>query len=287
MFIGVFPPAKPFWPYPRHRQGPIGLIRPGHWRAGTMRRTLHDPRTHVAPRHHTIEEASHGNGRSTHQAGGEVDRGPAHGSPRRRPGEVDRRSVPALRSLAARRRLPVASAGRAGAEEVSDAQIRRVQEQFGASAEAYVSSPLHAAGADLDRLLAWGVARRAQRVLDVATGGGHTALAFAGITRRVVAYDLTEPMLAAARGHVRDRGAANVSFVAGDATALPFAEAAFDVVTCRTAAHHFSDVAAFVRQIHRVLRPGGSLRSEERRVGKECRRRRATTRDSKQQRTAN
>jgi ubiquinone/menaquinone biosynthesis C-methylase UbiE len=96
-------------------------------------------------------------------------------------------------------------------------------------------------------------------VLDVATGGGHTALAFAGIARRVVAYDLTEPMLAAARGHVRARGAANVSFVAGDATALPFSDGAFDVVACRTAAHHVPDVGAFVRQIHQVLRPGGSL----------------------------
>jgi ubiquinone/menaquinone biosynthesis C-methylase UbiE len=142
---------------------------------------------------------------------------------------------------------------------VSDAQARRVQEQFGASAAAYVTSPLHAAGEDLDRLLTWGAARRAERVLDVATGGGHTALAFAGIARRVVAYDLTEPMLAAARGHVRARGAANVEFVAGDAGALPFGDESFDVVTCRTAAHHFADVPAAVRQIHRVLKPGGSL----------------------------
>ena len=140
-----------------------------------------------------------------------------------------------------------------------DAQARRVQAQFGASAAAYVTSPLHAAGEDLDRLLAWGAAQRADRVLDVATGGGHTALAFAGIARRVVAYDLTEPMLAAARAHVQNRGAANVDFVAGDAGALPFRDESFDVVTCRTAAHHFADVAAAVRQIQRVLRPGGSL----------------------------
>jgi ubiquinone/menaquinone biosynthesis C-methylase UbiE len=142
---------------------------------------------------------------------------------------------------------------------VSDAQARRVQEQFGASAAAYVTSRLHAAGEDLDRLLAWGAARRPDRVLDVATGGGHTALAFAGVARRVVAYDLTEPMLAAARGHVRARGAANVEFVAGDAGDLPFRDESFDVVTCRTAAHHFADVPAAVRQIHRILRAGGSL----------------------------
>src|SRR5207237_681749 len=75
----------------------------------------------------------------------------------------------------------------------------------------------------------------------------------------VVAYDLTEPMVAAARGHVRARGAANVEFVAGDAGDLPFRDESFDVVTCRTAAHHFADVPAAVRQIHRILRAGGSL----------------------------
>ena len=142
---------------------------------------------------------------------------------------------------------------------MTDAQARRVQAQFGASAAAYVTSPLHAAGEDLDRLLAWGAARRADRVLDVATGGGHTALTFASIAHRVVACDLTEPMLAAARAHVRSRGGASVEFVAGDAGALPFRDEAFDVVACRTAAHHFADVAGAVRQIHRVLRPGGSL----------------------------
>jgi ubiquinone/menaquinone biosynthesis C-methylase UbiE len=142
---------------------------------------------------------------------------------------------------------------------VTDAHTRRVQEQFGGSAAAYVASPLHAAGEDLDHLQAWGAARRGARVLDVATGGGHTALAFAGIARRVVAFDLTEPMLGAARANVQGRGAANVEFVAGDAGTLPFRDGSFDVVTCRTAAHHFPDVAGAVRQIHRVLRPGGSL----------------------------
>jgi len=142
---------------------------------------------------------------------------------------------------------------------VSEAHARRVQAQFGGSAAAYVASAGHAAGEDLDRLLAWGAARRRDRVLDLATGGGHTALLFGGIARRVVALDLTEPMLRAAREHVRTRAAANVVFVAGDASSLPFTDGSFDVVTCRTAAHHFADVAAAVRQIQRVLRPGGAL----------------------------
>jgi len=140
---------------------------------------------------------------------------------------------------------------------VSD-QARRVQEQFGGSAAAYVTSPGHAAGEDLDTLVAWGRALRPRRVLDVATGGGHTALAFTGVAPHVTACDLTEPMLRAARGLVRDRGAA-AAFVAGDAVTLPFREGVFDAVTCRIAPHHFPDVAGAVREVRRVLRPGGSF----------------------------
>jgi SAM-dependent methyltransferase len=136
---------------------------------------------------------------------------------------------------------------------------RRVQEQFGAIADAYVTSPGHAAGDDLERLTAWGRALAPARVLDMATGGGHTALAFAAIARRVIAYDVTEPMLRAARGLLRDRGAGAAGFVAGDVEGLPFADGSFDVVTCRIAAHHFANVPAAVREVRRVLRPGGSF----------------------------
>jgi SAM-dependent methyltransferase len=115
-------------------------------------------------------------------------------------------------------------------------QARRAQEQFGAIAAAYVSSPGHAQGDDLDRLVAWGQALSPARVLDLATGGGHTALAFAPLADRVVACDVTEPMLRAARGLLRERGAA-AAFVAGD----------------------FASVPAAVREVRRVLRPGGSF----------------------------
>jgi len=138
-------------------------------------------------------------------------------------------------------------------------QARRVQAQFGAIAAAYVASPGHAGGDDLEQLAAWGRALSPTRVLDMATGGGHTALAFSPIARRVIAYDLTEPMLRAARGLLHGRGAASATFVAGDVEALPFGDGAFDLVTCRIAAHHFADVAAAVREVRRVLCAGGSF----------------------------
>lgn len=142
---------------------------------------------------------------------------------------------------------------------MSDRQGDRIREQFGPTAAAYVASVSHASGADLDQLLAWGRARRPARVLDVATGGGHTALAFAALAPRVVAFDLTEPMLGAAREFIQARGVGHVGFVAGDVEALPFRAGAFPMVTCRIAAHHFANPGAAVRQVARVLGPGGSL----------------------------
>lgn len=134
---------------------------------------------------------------------------------------------------------------------------QRVQAQFGAAAERYVASAGHAKGDDLAQLVALAGLRGHERVLDVATGGGHTALAFAPHASEVVASDLTPDMLAAAERFVRGQGAQNVRFELADAEALPFADAGFDVVTVRIAPHHFPDPARFVAEVARVLRPGG------------------------------
>jgi ubiquinone/menaquinone biosynthesis C-methylase UbiE len=142
---------------------------------------------------------------------------------------------------------------------VSESQTQKVQAQFGAIAAAYVASAGHAGGEDLERLVAWGRALGPRRVLDVATGGGHTALAFAGLGARVTAFDVTEPMLRTARAFLTERGAADVRFVAGDVEALPFRARAFDVVTCRIAAHHFANIGPAVRQIAATLRSGGAF----------------------------
>ena len=142
---------------------------------------------------------------------------------------------------------------------MTDQHKARVQAQFGGSAEDYVKSPGHAAGQDLDRLLRWGRQRNAARVLDVATGGGHTALAFAAFTPTVVATDLTLPMLGAARKFIAGQGAAGVLFVGADVEMLPFRDESFGVVTCRIAAHHFPELLPAVRQVARVLRRGGSF----------------------------
>src|SRR5262245_41943669 len=74
--------------------------------------------------------------------------------------------------------------------------------------------------------------------LDVACGPGSVVCAFAPHVRRAEGLDATEAMLAEARRLTMERGLANVAWHWGDAYALPFADAAFDIVSCRYAFHH-------------------------------------------------
>ncbi|WP_028561985.1 class I SAM-dependent methyltransferase [Paenibacillus pinihumi] len=142
---------------------------------------------------------------------------------------------------------------------MSDSVKNQVQEQFGKHAAKYVTSTRHAKGEDLAMLVSQSRAGKEMEVLDIATGGGHVANALAPLVRRVVAYDLTEQMLAKAAEFIQGNGLANVDFVQGDAEQLPFADASFDLVTCRIAAHHFPNVPAFAAEAFRVVKPGGKL----------------------------
>jgi ubiquinone/menaquinone biosynthesis C-methylase UbiE len=134
-----------------------------------------------------------------------------------------------------------------------------VQQQFGAHAAAYATSVVHAKGASLGRLVELIRPQKHWQVLDIATGAGHTAAAFAPRVARVVASDITTEMLEEARKLAAAKGFANMETAIADAQALPFADSQFDLVTCRIAPHHFPDIPAFVHEARRVLRPGGTF----------------------------
>ena len=133
------------------------------------------------------------------------------------------------------------------------------QRRFGQYAEAYVTSAPHAQGADLDRLLELAQPQAEWAMLDVATGGGHTALKFAPYVAHVTASDITPAMLGAAEKHLTDKGVRNVAYRQVDAEMMPFDDASFDLVTCRIAPHHFDDAARFVKEAARVLKSAGVL----------------------------
>src|SRR5580658_6433807 len=104
-------------------------------------------------------------------------------------------------------------------------------------AELYRTSAVHVQGPDLDLMVEWSAGAR--RALDVATGGGHVARRLRAAGVEVVSAD-------PAPGMEPD--------VVCAAEALPFDDASFDVVTCRRAAHHFTDPRLALGEMARVSR---------------------------------
>jgi ubiquinone/menaquinone biosynthesis C-methylase UbiE len=141
-----------------------------------------------------------------------------------------------------------------------DSEDRKLnQQQFGQHASNFVRSNAHARGYSLSRLIELINPQAGWWALDIATGGGHVALVMARSVEQVVASDLTHRMLLVARQHLSDSGVFNVAYCGAAAEQLPYPDSIFDCVTCRIAPHHFLDVAAFVQEATRVLRPGGIL----------------------------
>ncbi len=103
--------------------------------------------------------------------------------------------------------------------------------------------------------------RAGQKVLDVASGTGDLALAFAkkvGPHGKVLMTDINDQMLARGRNRLIDAGYPTQAVVC-DAEHLPFPEGEFDLVTVAFGLRNMTDKAAALKQMHRVLKPGGKL----------------------------
>jgi ubiquinone/menaquinone biosynthesis C-methylase UbiE len=147
----------------------------------------------------------------------------------------------------------------------------RARAVFAARADLYVTSPAHADPQVLNRLVEIARPQPDWRVLDVATGAGHTAFAFAPYVASVVAIDLTPEMLVRAARLAETSAVDNVQFMQADIHELPFDDETFDdevyhLITCRRAAHHFSDIQEAIDEMVRMLKPGGMLLIDDRSV---------------------
>lgn len=135
---------------------------------------------------------------------------------------------------------------------------QKVRKQYAPVAQAYVTSKTHAQGADLQLMLDLAGDVRGKTVLDVATGGGHTALAFAKYGAKVTVSDLTNEMLLVAKEFIESQGF-ELDYVQTAAEELDFAPATFDFITCRIAPHHFANTQIFLERCNVLLKEDGLL----------------------------
>src|SRR4051812_10652764 len=135
-----------------------------------------------------------------------------------------------------------------------DEVIRR---QFDRAAAAYGTSPIFAQGHELALMVEAVQPTATMRVLDVGCAAGHTAFAFAPHVHDVIGVDLSTDMLAEAARQAAVRGITNLRWEVVSAMALPYPDAAFDVVACRMVVHHFPALVPPLAEMARVLKSGG------------------------------
>ena len=138
-----------------------------------------------------------------------------------------------------------------------------VRHEFTRQAAAYAANPLVADRSQLMRLVQAVRPQPQDRVLDVATGPGFVALAFAEAGCEVVGIDLTEAPLAIAEQTRQSRGLTNLRFQLADAEQLPFGGEAFDVVVSRFALHHCENPQRVMAEMGRVCRLQGLVAIED------------------------
>src|SRR5271166_6497050 len=150
-------------------------------------------------------------------------------------------------------------------EAVNDPQHKnRVREEFTRQANDYAAAPMIRDADHIEKLVSIVAPRPDARVLEIATGPGHVAMAFAKVAREVIGVDLTEAPLKIAERMRAERGLNNVTFRIGDVEArLPFGDNEFDVVVCRFAVHHFEDPAIVIAEMARVCRVEGIVAVED------------------------
>lgn len=143
----------------------------------------------------------------------------------------------------------------------TDSKKSQVRDMFNKIAPGYDRlNRLFSLGLDVswrNRLIRNVMARQPQRILDVATGTGDLAIAFAKKNVRVTGFDLAPEMLEKGRQKAQSKNlSSSLEFVEGDAENMPFEVDSFDAVTVAFGVRNFENLDAGLKEMARILRPG-------------------------------
>ena len=148
-------------------------------------------------------------------------------------------------------------AGYARSVTAGDPQLDAARARFGATAGSVAAYADERAERLATRVRGLLRVRGDERALDVGAGTGALAFALAPLVAEVVALDPVPELLAA--GRERAGADSNVTFVEGDATALPFADGSFDLAGMLMVLHHLGRPEVAMAELARVTRLGGTV----------------------------
>ncbi|HUY13763.1 MAG TPA: class I SAM-dependent methyltransferase [Terriglobia bacterium] len=142
---------------------------------------------------------------------------------------------------------------------MSKKHLQTTQKQFTKTAEAFIKQHPRDTAEMLAERAGFAKPQAEDLSLDVACGGGTLVLALAPRVRRAFGIDLTPAMLGHAREFQKEKQIQNAAFACGQAERLPFADGAFDLVTCQFSLHHMQKPQDALREMLRVTRAQGRI----------------------------
>jgi ubiquinone/menaquinone biosynthesis C-methylase UbiE len=135
----------------------------------------------------------------------------------------------------------------------------RILDQFTRQAAPFAGAASIRNEEALNRIVQWAGTGPEDTVLDVASGPGLLACAFARVAKHATGIDMTPAMLDQARKLQQERELNNVTWQSGDVYALPFPQPQFSIISSRFAFHHFQDPLAALKEMKRVCLPEGRV----------------------------